>query len=323
MHTPTTIAALVRQATRLLETEAVDNPALSARVLVGAALGLSRTQMVLAHDRAVSPMDRDAALGLVARRAAGEPVAYILGEKEFFGRPFTVTRDVLIPRPETEHVVEEALARVAPGAPLRLADLGTGSGILAVTLAAHLAHARCLAVDTSAAALAVARGNAVRHGVADRIVFARADFAALPLPTPGTGRCGFPGLDLVVANPPYVEPRELPLLSREVRDFEPHGALFPARPCPAHVPEGLQDVDAIAEEALRVLRPGGVLLMEIGCTQGVAVQALFRNREGWADVAVLPDLAGLDRVVVSYSQRKLECCAKDTSGFCTTETPQD
>ena len=259
----------------------VDAPRLSAQLLLAKVLGLDRLGLVLAMDRPLSVAELDGYRPLIARRGKGEPVAYLLGEREFFGLDFTVTPETLIPRPETELIVERALELFPQGALSRFADLGTGSGCLAVTLAVKFPQAQGLALDKSSGALAVARENAAKHGVADRLDFVEADFAALP-ETAG-------GYELVVSNPPYVTAAEYRECSREVRDFEPQGALVPGE-------TGLEAVPVVARAAMARLTPGGVLLVEIGWKQGPDAAALLAEA-GFTDVSVRRDLAGHDRVV--------------------------
>ncbi len=218
------------------------------------------------------------------RRCLREPLQYIFGSLEFWSREFAVSPDVLVPRPETEFLLEHALAMVRQGSgPPRLAlDLCTGSGIIAVILALELS-CPVLAVDCSPAALAVARRNVLRHRVGDRVMLFCADlFSALP-----TRPC----LDLVLSNPPYVAERELETLEPEVRQWEPRIAL-------AGGPDGLDVIRRIAAGCAACLRPGGWLFMEIGYDQGQAVSDLFSSPGlGFVDVAVLPDLGGRPRVL--------------------------
>lgn len=275
-----TVQTIVRQcAARLRD---VDSPLLSAQLLVGEVLGLSRIEQSLERDRMVAPDDAERIRSLTDRRAAGEPVAYILGRKEFFGLEFEVTPAVLIPRPETEHVIEAAQDVFSPDSVFRFADLGTGSGILAVTLAHLFPRAYGLALDQSGPALDVARRNARTHGVADRLTFVKGDFTrAIP---------GGP-YDLVVSNPPYVTEREYAQASPEVTAFEPRSALVSG-------PDGLDHVRAMLPGVRDALVPGGILLMEIGCGQAAGVQIITSGDcPGFKDFTVFSDLAGHDRVV--------------------------
>ncbi|MFO7300963.1 MAG: peptide chain release factor N(5)-glutamine methyltransferase [Acidobacteriota bacterium] len=217
---------------------------------------------------------------LIARRAAGEPVAYLVGEKEFYGRSFRVGPAVLIPRPETELLVERALAAVdALDRPdLRVIDVGTGSGCIAVTLVCERPSLRVTATDVSAEALALAKENAARHDAVDRIAFVHA---------PLTG--GAVDVDLIVSNPPYIPEAHREQLMPDVRDFEPHGALFGGE-------DGLAVIRALADDARRALRGHGVLLVEIGFGQAADVQRLLEAR-GFGSIRVHRDLAGIERVV--------------------------
>jgi release factor glutamine methyltransferase len=243
----------------------------------------------------------------VARRCRREPLAYILGEREFYGRAFFVTPAVLIPRPETELVVDEALtiirsgtgrppsppasARQAPPSPpasarqarhLIVVDIGTGSGCLAITIALECPDVRVIAVDTSAAALEVARENARRHGVADRIEFRQGDLLP-PLTDP---------VDLVVSNPPYVPERDRPSIAPEVAGYEPAGALFAGA-------DGLDVVRALIPAAARALAPGGSLVMEFGWGQSSEIAQLVERTPWLALRHIRQDLQGIPRVVVA------------------------
>lgn len=286
-----TVGALLHEAEALLAAAGVDSPRLSAQVLAAHALGLERHDLLLSRARALTPAEAARARALMRRRAGGEPVAYITGCREFYGLDFEVGPAVLVPRPETEHLLEQAEALFSRDAALVFADLGTGSGCLAVTLARRFPAARGLALDASAAALAVAGGNARRHGVAGRLLLLRADFGR-PFAAPGA-------LDLVLANPPYVSQADYLHTPAEVRDFEPRSALVPAVPAAGGAADGLECYRALAPRAAEALRPGGILLAEIGCEQGAAVRAIVDGCGVFADVRVLPDLAGLDRVVAA------------------------
>ena len=242
--------------------------------------GVPRSRLFLEAGRdAGDPSARLAEM--VRRRASGEPMQYVLGSWEFYGREFLLSRDTLIPRPETEGLVECAVAtlRGAGRDGGLVLDVGTGCGAIAVTLAAELSRIKVVAVDISAGALAVAAGNARRAGVADRILFARADaYSALK-----RGE----RFDVVVSNPPYVSEGEWDALPREVRDFEPPGALLAG-------PDGLSVVRRLVAGAADHLKTGGTLLCEIGETQGEAVRRLPSGLLCFAGVE--KDLAGRDRV---------------------------
>jgi len=278
-----TIAQALSAATAELSALGLDAPRLSAELLAAKALGLSRLGLIM-QARDVFTGDALAAFRtLIARRAKGEPVAYLLGQKEFYGLAFRVSPDVLIPRPETELLVEEAQRLFPADMPLRFADFGTGSGALAVALAHEFPQAHGIAVDLSAQALEVARHNARAHGVEARLDFRNADFTKLEL-APAS-------LDLVVANPPYVSQAEYVELSPEVRCFEPGCALVSAD-------AGLAHIRGLAPAAARALKPGGVLLCEFGSSQGRAVLEFFSDpAQGFSNPVILDDYAGLDRVL--------------------------
>lgn len=282
-----TLREALRAAQERLTRAGVDSPALSARLLAGRVLGLDAVRVLTEGCRVLSEAERAAFEALAARREQGEPVAYILGEREFYGLSFRVGPGALIPRPETELLVDTARESFPEDAALRFLDLGTGSGALAVALAHVFPAARGLALDRSPAALEIARDNAVRLGVAGRLEVVRADFTA-PLPARD--------VDLIVANPPYVSWREYAELDREVAGFEPREALLSgdARG------DGLEHVRGLAPRAAAALRPGGLLLVEIGWLQGAAgVEVLRDPALGLKDVRVLRDLAGLDRVLAA------------------------
>ena len=220
---------------------------------------------------------------LIARRAAHEPVAYLTGEREFYGRAFRVTRDVLIPRPETELVIDAALGfldgRSGDG---RILDVGTGSGCLAVTLACERPAVRVTATDVSAAALAVAGDNAARHRVGARIGWVHGSLLG-----PAAGPW-----NLIVSNPPYVARADRDSLPPDVRDFEPELALYGGE-------DGLAVIRALVEAAGRALGPTGALVLEIGAGQADAVQACLEATRAFGAPRWLPDLQGIARVVVA------------------------
>jgi release factor glutamine methyltransferase len=252
-------------------------PRREALLLLGHVLGLSEAQVLARPERAVEAPAAARFEALVERRLGGEPVAYLTGVKEFYGRPFAVDPRVLIPRPETEHVIEAALAAPLPSRP-RILDLGTGSGCLAVTLALELPGARVVATDASPAALAVAAANARRLGAAGVRCAAADRYVGLDLAA----------FDLVVANPPYIDPADAASLSPEITGFEPHAALF----APGRGEAMLADLIAGAA----ALRPGAWLVVEIGRGQ---LQALRRHAApaGLHVAAVIDDYAGIPRAI--------------------------
>lgn len=260
----------------------LDTPELDARLLVGHALGLDHSALAAGADRALDQRHADAVAALAARRIGREPVARILGVKEFWGLPLRLGAATLVPRPETETVVEAALAALDTGGPrtraLRIADLGTGSGALLLALLSELPDARGVGTDLSTAALAVARDNAGRTGLAARAYFVAGDFGA---PLKG-------GFDLVVVNPPYIASAEIAALSPEVR-HDPLLALDGGR-------DGLDCYRAIASDTRRLLKPTGHLVLELGIGQGAAVKAMM-DAEGLVAGTARHDLAGIPRAL--------------------------
>ncbi len=247
------MGATLRTATERLAATS-DTPRLDAELLMAHALGVSRSDLLLRHMSAPVP---ESFAALLARRAEHEPVAHILGEQEFFGLPFRVTPDVLIPRGDSEVLVEAALAGMP--AARRVLDCGTGSGALLLAVLHHLPAAQGVGIDRSATALTVAADNAARLGLSDRVKLAAANWLQ-----PGWDE-GLGQFDLILANPPYVE--EAAALSPSVREFEPAEALFAG-------PEGLDDYRALVPQLPVLLAPGGVALVEIGATQAEAVIAI-------------------------------------------------
>jgi release factor glutamine methyltransferase len=263
--------------------QGLDTPALDARVLIGHALGLDHAALAGAAERALDAGERGRIAALAARRLGREPVARIVGTKEFWGLPLHLSPDVLVPRPETETLVTTALALIdrddARARPLRIADLGTGSGALLLALLSELPSAFAVGTDRSVAALAVARDNARRLRLAARAAFVACDFA---------GALAGP-FDLVVANPPYVASAELAQLAPEVRDHDPRLALDGGA-------DGLRAYRALAVDAPRLVGGRGHMVVELGAGQGPAVAALFVERRP-AVVTAVPDLAGTPRAL--------------------------
>lgn len=258
---------------------AVLTPAI-AQALLAHVLGRGRAWLLAHPEARLSDGEAAQYLDLLQRILAGEPFAHLVGEREFYGLPFTVTPHVLIPRPETEGLVDLVLewVRERDLSQPRLVDVGTGSGAIAVILALRLPAASILAVDVSAAALHIARCNAARHGVAERIMFVRGNLLdALSGP-----------FDAIIANLPYISSEEIAAL--EVGRWEPRIALDGG-------PDGLDLVRALLRQAPSRLAPGGLLALEIGHDQGLRVVALCREAFPSARISLLPDLAGLDRLV--------------------------
>ena len=275
------IAEALQDAAHALDHAGVADARREASSLLSHIIARDRTFLIShAEDRLDDRELREFAAA-IARRASGEPSQYITGVQDFYGRSFRVTPDVLIPRPETELLVEAALQVMRAGAVV--CDVGTGSGCIAVTLLCERPDARATALDISEAALDVAGQNARAHGVNERISLRVSDcFAALD---PGTDR-----FDLIVSNPPYVSANALPGLQREVRDHEPLVALSPGG-------DGLSVIRRLLTEAAAFLSANGHLLMEIGFDQGDTVKKLI-NPSVWTFDNILPDLQGIPRIVV-------------------------
>lgn len=281
----------LKAATAALADAGVDSPRLSAEVLLGHVTGQSRVQLATWPERALTADQRAVLDTLLARRASGEPSAYLIGEREFFGRNFRVNTYTLIPRPETELLVQAAMDSFENDRPVQFADLGTGSGCIAVTLCAERPLWRGVAVDISPDTLAVTADNAESHHVRSRLQLLCGDFTG-PLLAASS-------LDLLISNPPYVSAAEYRELSPEVRNFEPAQALVPD-PVELHkntsAADGLEHIACIIRAGMAALRPGGVLLIEHGWTQSAAIRVLLENNM-WENVCGCKDLAGLDRFI--------------------------
>lgn len=272
----------LRQAVRTLRNEGVDSPRLDAELLLAHVLKANRASILAWPDRTLTPKELTAFRDLVSSRAARRPLSYLTGQREFFGLDFAVDARVLIPRPETELVVEQALALVRrmPEA-LLIADVGTGSGALGVTLAVHLPKAIVYALDQSAGALEVTAENARRHHVAVRVRCLAGDLLE-PLPE---------AVHLITANLPYVASGEWESLAPEIRDHEPRDALDGGA-------DGLEQIRRLIATAEPNLLPGGAVLIEIGAGHGSQAITLAKEQFATARVALVQDYAGLDRLVV-------------------------
>jgi release factor glutamine methyltransferase len=276
---PVTVDQLLMQATAALRTAGAGTPRLDAEMLLAAACGLDRTALYVRARDGITSAAQQTFHTLLMRRLAREPLQYIVGHQEFWSLDFMVTPSVLIPRPETELVVELTIAATRDDEPIAICDLGTGSGCLAVALARELPAAQIWAVDVSPAALAVARANAQRHRVADRIHFLESDLFSLVSPQ---------RFDVIACNPPYIDTTRLDSLQPELR-YEPRRALDGGE-------RGLDVVRSVIESAPDYLRADGWLMMEIGADQGPMVAAMARER-GFAAVAVRADYAAMPRVL--------------------------
>jgi release factor glutamine methyltransferase len=286
----TTINALLRDGIKQLQTAGIESAEQEAVWILEAALKRTHLQLRLDGDRPVPAVLYRRAEGLLCRRAAREPLQYLLGSQEFSGRAFMVTPAVLIPRPETERLVEETVRRMAIVAKPLIVDVGTGSGCIAVSLALSLPQAEIYGTDCSSAALQVARENLVRHGVADRVTLLEGDLLE-PLET-----CSVQGrLTAILSNPPYIPEDELDRLQPEVRLFEPRLAL-------AGGPDGLAIHRRLISAAVRLLTPGGILAMEVGAGSAPACAELVQAHGGYRDIRTIQDQQGIERIVWAERQ---------------------
>ncbi len=281
-----TILELLRWSAHYFQEKAVAEPRASAEVLLAHALNLSRLDLYLRHDQPLTPEELARFKALVVRRRGGEPVAYITGHKEFWSLTFRVTPGVLIPRPETEFLVDGALqAAREPDFPQEGAwglEVGVGSGAVVIALARELPRTAWVAVDISPQALAVAQENARRHGVAERIHFLRADLLA--------GLRPGPSFALIVANLPYVTRAEWEVLPRDIREYEPKEALMGGE-------DGLDLLRPLARQAHDYLLPGGWLALEVGPGQASTISEVLRGTGAYARVEFIKDYLGIERVV--------------------------
>jgi release factor glutamine methyltransferase len=282
----TLIADAILQGAHLLRLAGVPEARREAGSLLARILGRDRSFILSHAEDAIEDEHAELFRRYLQRRAEGEPLQYITGHQEFFGLDFEVNRSVLIPRPETELLIETALKLVETGdAAPSICDVGTGSGCIAITLAHELPQARVVALDISSEALKVAERNAARHSVADRISFLVSDcFAALDQPDAEQSR-----FDLIVSNPPYVESSAMASLQREVREFEPHTALVAGE-------DGLTVIRRLLSEVGSFLKTGGFFVFEIGFNQANAVERLI-DKETWKLLGIHADLQGIPRTV--------------------------
>src|ERR1700687_2614967 len=289
------VRSLLKRGIAQLREADVPSFTLAAELLLLHVLNRNRTWLYAHPEEIIVDADAQRFFALIARRRAGEPTQHLTGKQEFWGVEFGVTPDVLIPRPETEHVIEVALDRLAlrelragrpqktAGEGLQIADIGTGSGCIAVALAKELPAANFVATDISSAALAVAQRNAQRHGVADRIRFLESNcLDAFRSPV---------SFDLIASNPPYVGRHETDSLPREVRDHEPASALYGGE-------EGYELYSDLIVQSARLLKPGGSLVLELGHNSLPAVRPLLDSTH-WINVGVTNDLAGIPRVLAA------------------------
>ena len=278
-----TVLEIIKRTTEFLDKRGVETPRLNAELIIGHALGLKRMQLYLQFERPLTEAELEKIRPLVKRRGNREPVQYILGETEFSGLKLKVDRRALIPRPETEHLIELLVPRVAPP-PAGILDLGTGSGAIALALARQYPEAAVVAVDKSAEALALAGENAAACGLAARVQFIRSDwFAGLE-----AGKT----FQLIVANPPYLSDAEVQAAEPEVRDFEPPMALSAG-------PAGAAALEHIIRAERPFLAPGGLLACETGIAQHAQLLPLA-GQAGYGRAESLRDLTGRERYLLAF-----------------------
>ncbi len=282
-----TVKRLLEWTTDFLKKQGRESARLDAEILLAAALGCQRIELYTNFETEPPEEKKTLFRDYVKRRAAGEPVAYLVGQKEFYSLAFKVDRSVLIPRPETELLVVEALdwIKKQAGRPeskngsLRICDMGTGSGAIAVAVAKHAANGRITAVDQSRTALALAAENTKKHQLESRIAFLESDLF---------GQVD-EEFDLILSNPPYISRPEYEQLSPEVRDYEPRAALLAGE-------KGTETIERLLPQAAKRLRPGGAIMIEVSPMIADAVAGLFDGKT-WTDVRIVKDLAGLKRIV--------------------------
>jgi release factor glutamine methyltransferase len=281
-----TISQVITEGASRLHASGIDQERRTAGLLLCHVMGIDRTRLLTRSEEQIDEAQYLAYLALVVRRAAGEPAQYLTGHQEFYGLDFIVTPDVLIPRPETEFLIERVMNLVEDSkqdSPL-IVDVGTGSGCIAVTVAKQLPRARLIATDASRAALDIARTNAERHGVRDRIEFLEGDLFA-PL-----AKRGLEGaVDVLASNPPYVNEESSELLQREVRDWEPHEALFGGV-------DGLDFYRRLIAESPHYLKPGGYIVLEIAFSQLDSISEMVKG-SALDLVDITSDLQGIPRTL--------------------------
>ena len=300
------IRAALKEAMAWLRASEVPSHTLAAELLLIHTLGRDRTWIYTHPEEMVEPAALESYFALVERRIAGEPTQYLTGKQEFWGLEFEVTPAVLIPRPETEHLVEVVLERLgargikirldtgAPSPHLQIVDVGTGSGCLAVALAHELPHGDVFATDISGAALEVAKRNAQRNHVAERVHFIQTNMldGLIPQPRPVANGRDTDLFDVIASNPPYVALEDSATLPREVREHEPHAALFGGR-------TGSEMYGQLIAQAGALLREGGILVLELGYNCADPVLKIVREAPGWVNISVTNDLAGIPRVLAA------------------------
>jgi release factor glutamine methyltransferase len=299
VFTDRSVRTLLRQGIEHLRARNVPSYTLAAELLLLHVASRDRNWLYSHPEEVLGDSVAETYFALLVRRASGVPTQHLTGKQEFWGMEFEVTPDVLIPRPETEHLIEVALDRLAlrelragrpktfRGEAVTAVDIGTGSGCIALALAKELPEATVHATDISEVALKMAQRNAARHGFADRVHFAQSHLLEFAVAEANGSKPVF--FDLVICNPPYISVREAHSLPIEVRDHEPHLALFGGE-------EGYEVYGALIPQAAEFLTPGGLLVLELGYNSLPAVRPLFDSAE-WTNIAVTKDLAGIDRVI--------------------------
>lgn len=275
-----TLLSLINHSSSILTDAGVDSPRLSARLIMAFVLGWSQEKLISNHHYCLTPTQSSKFTALVSRRASGEPLAYLVGRKEFYGRKFAVDRNVLVPRPETEQIIDLAVSSFDHKPGLVCLDIGTGSGILAVSMALEIPGCQCFGCDISIPALKIARQNAEKHSVSDKAFFFASDMGKGIKPD---------SFDFVVSNPPYLSEREFDLVSKEVAEFEPRHALVSAD-------DGYYHMRCLEKTAHLTLKKQGMLFIEMGKDQGEDLKKIFSS---WIDVTVHKDLSGHDRILTA------------------------
>jgi release factor glutamine methyltransferase len=280
-----TVGGTLREGVQKLEHAAVPSAPLAAELLLMHVLRRDRTFLYAHPEEQITTAQVEAFFALIEKRAAGTPTQYLTGKQEFWGLEFEVSPDVLIPRPETEHLIEVALARMGESRrnnPLRIADVGTGSGCIAVALAKEFPNANIFATDISSAALKIAQGNATRNNFANRITFTECNLLE--------GIPQQPPLNIIVSNPPYVARKDAASLPIDVREHEPELALFAGD-------DGMSIYPLLIAQAATHLAERGLLVLELGAGLFENVGDLLEARSGWTRVSATQDLAGIVRVI--------------------------
>jgi release factor glutamine methyltransferase len=280
-----TVGEALKKATDYLESKGRESSRLSAELLLARVLGTGRLEVYLRFEASLKEEEIEQLRSMLSRRAAGEPVAYILGQKEFMGLTFEVSPAVLIPRPETEHLVGTVLKEAGENA-FQFLDVGIGSGCIAVSLLHHRPQSRALGVDTSSAALSVAAQNAENHKVGSRLQMFKGSLYE-PIPSEYQGR-----VDWIVSNPPYIRQGDLESLAVEIREYEPREALGGGE-------DGLEVYRPLIAQAPRWLKAGGGIALEISNELAEEVEILLKEA-GFANIEIIQDYAGHQRVAVGW-----------------------